>query len=148
MRIAIGGIVHETNTFSNIRTTLDLFQQFEGQAMLDALTGTKSGIGGFIDAAAKHDFPGHPTPFPRATPSGFVAREAIENMEQRLLDGIAAVRADGGLDGVLLSLHGAMVTEVDDDGEGHLLHYVRGLVGPDVPVIACLDWHCYISQTM
>lgn len=148
MRVAIGGIVHETNTFSNIRTTLDLFQQFEGQAMLDALRGTKSGIGGFVDVAAREGFAVHPTLFARATPSGFVAREAIEVMEQRLLDGIAAVRDGGGLDGVLLSLHGAMVTEVDDDGEGHLLHRVRALVGPDVPVIACLDWHCYISRTM
>lgn len=148
MRVAIGGIVHETNTFSNIRTTLDLFRQFEGQAMLDALTGTKSGIGGFIDIAARERLTVVPTLYANATPSGFVAREAIEEMEQRLLDGIAAVQASGDLDGVLLSLHGAMVTEVDDDGEGHLIHRVRELVGPDVPVIACLDWHCYISQTM
>lgn len=148
MRIAIGGVSHETNTFSTIRTTPDLFQQFAGQAILDAFTGTKSSLGGFIESAAREGFTIVPTFFGRATPSGTVAAEAIETMEQRILDGIAAARADGGLDGVLLALHGAMVTEVDDDGEGHLLHRVRTLVGSDVPVIATLDWHCYISETM
>ncbi len=148
MRIAIGGVSHETNTFSNIRTTLDLFQQCEGQAILDAFTGTKSSLGGFIDVAAREKFTIVPTFFGRATPSGTVAADAIETMERRILDGIAAARGDGELDGVLLALHGAMVTEVDDDGEGHLLHRVRALVGPDVPVVATLDWHCYISETM
>ncbi|MCA1723738.1 MAG: M81 family metallopeptidase, partial [Thermomicrobia bacterium] len=148
MRIAIGGVSHETNTFSNIRTTPDLFQQFAGQALLDAFTGTQSSLGGFIAVAAREDFAVVPTFFGRATPSGIVAAEAIEAMEQQILDGIAAARADGGLDGVLLALHGAMVTEVDDDGEGHLLHRVRALVGPDLPVVATLDWHCFISETM
>src|SRR5438270_4757499 len=142
MRVAIGGVSHETNTFSNIRTTLDLFQQCAGQEILDAFTGTQSSLGGFIDIAAREQFDVVPTFFARATPSGTVAGDAIAFIEQRILDGIAAARADGGLDGVLLALHGAMVTETDDDGEGHLLHRVRALVGPDVPVIATLDWHC------
>src|SRR5581483_4800709 len=60
----------------------------------------------------------------------------------------AAVRAGGDLDGILLALHGAMVTEVDDDGEGHLLRRVRALVGPEMPIVATLDWHCYISEEM
>lgn len=148
MRVAIGGASHETNTFSNIRTTLDLFQQCEGRAILDTFGGTRSSLGGFIDVAAREGFTVAPTFFARATPSGTVAGDAIAFIEQRILDGIAAARADGDLDGVLLALHGAMVTEVDDDGEGHLLRRVRDLVGPDVPVIATLDWHCYISETM
>jgi len=113
MRVAIGGVSHETNTFSNIRTTLDLFQQCEGQAILDAFTGTKSSLGGFIDVASREGFTVAPTFFGRATPSGIVVVDAIETIEQRILDGIAAARADGGLDGVLLALHGAMVTEVE-----------------------------------
>ena len=148
MRIAIGGVSHETNTFSNIRTTPDLFQQFFGPALLDAFTGTRSSLGGFIAVAAREDFTVVPTFFGRATPSGIVAAEAIEAMEQHILDGIAAARAEGELDGILLALHGAMVTEADDDGEGHLLHRVRALVGPEMPVVATLDWHCYISETM
>lgn len=113
MRVAIGGVSHETNTFSNIRTTLDLFQQCEGQAILDAFTGTKSSLGGFIDVASREGFTVVPTFFGRATPSGIVAADAIETIEQRILDGIAAAHADGGLDGILLALHGAMVTEVE-----------------------------------
>lgn len=148
MRIAIGGVSHETNTFSNIRTTRDLFQQCAGEEIIDTFGGTRSSIGGFIDVAAREGFDVVPTFFARATPSGIVAADAIAAFEQRILDGIAAAQSDGRLDGVLLALHGAMVTELDDDGEGHLLRRVRALVGADVPVVATLDWHCYISQDM
>ena len=63
MRVAIGGVSHETNTFSNIRTTPDLFQQCAGQAIFDAFAGTQSSLGGFIDVAAREDFDGHPDLF-------------------------------------------------------------------------------------
>ena len=52
------------------------------------------------------------------------------------------------LDGVLLALHGAMVTEIDDDGDGYILQIVREIVGPDVPVVATLDLHANISPRM
>ena len=56
--------------------------------------------------------------------------------------------AEGPLDGVLLALHGAMVTEIDDDGDGYILQVVREIVGPDVPVVATLDLHANISPRM
>ena len=62
-----------------------------------------------------------------------------------MLDGIAAA---GAIDGVLLELHGAMVAEGVDDGEGHILEAVRRLVGPAVPIVAQLDIHSNISHRM
>ena len=52
------------------------------------------------------------------------------------------------VDGVLLGLHGAMALEHDDDGEGPLITAVRELVGPDVPIVAPLDLHTNLSDTM
>lgn len=58
------------------------------------------------------------------------------------------MRAARPLDGLLLDLHGAMVAEHIDDGEGELLARLRAVVGPSVPIAACLDLHGNLTQTM
>src|SRR5262249_61482808 len=58
------------------------------------------------------------------------------------------LEAAGALDGVLLDLHGAMVVEGLDDGEGDLIQAVRRVVGPGVPIAVSLDFHGNISETM
>ena len=45
-----------------------------------------------------------------------------------------------GCDGVLLDLHGAMVTRSHDDGEGELLRRIRAIAA-DVPIGVALDMH-------
>jgi microcystin degradation protein MlrC len=52
------------------------------------------------------------------------------------------------VDGLLLDLHGAMVTEEHQDAEGAILEAVRSLVGPEMPVIVTLDLHANITSTM
>jgi microcystin degradation protein MlrC len=52
------------------------------------------------------------------------------------------------LDGVYLDLHGAMVTEHAEDGEGELLARVRKLIGDDIPVVNSLDLHANITERM
>ncbi|HET7092981.1 MAG TPA: M81 family metallopeptidase, partial [Thermomicrobiales bacterium] len=83
-----------------------------------------------------------------ATPSGMVTRGAIEQLTTMLLDDVRRALAAAPLDGVLLALHGAMVTEVDDDGEAYLLRRIRDLVGPTVPIVSTLDLHANISPAM
>jgi microcystin degradation protein MlrC len=41
---------------------------------------------------------------------------------------------------VLLDLHGAMVTQTYDDGEGELLRRIRA-IAPSVPIGVALDMH-------
>src|SRR5204863_1530011 len=62
-----------------------------------------------------------------------------------MVDGIAAA---GPIDAVYLDLHGAMVTEHYDDGEGETLARVRKLIGKDVPLVASLDLHANVSPEM
>ena len=52
------------------------------------------------------------------------------------------------VDGVYLDLHGAMVTEQYDDGEGELLRRVRAVIGPDMPLIVSLDLHANVTPLM
>jgi microcystin degradation protein MlrC len=148
MRVAIGGLIHESSTFSTVPTTLQHFYErgyHEGQDLLDAFIGTKSPLGGFIDAARVADFEVVPTMTAAAVPAGPVTSEATETLTNRLAEGIRQVKESGPLDGVLLSLHGAMVSDLDDDGEAYILRAVREVVGPDMPVIVELDLHGNIT---
>jgi microcystin degradation protein MlrC len=147
--VFVGGINHETNTFSPLPATMQRFEDMHydrGQAMLDHARGTKTVIGGFIDAAAELGMELVPTVHSFAMPSAAVTRDAFERQMAETLDDLETALAAGPLDGVLLGLHGAMVIEGIDDGEGEYLRRVREMVGPDVPVVTELDLHANISS--
>jgi microcystin degradation protein MlrC len=147
MRIAIGGISHETNTFSTIPTDLSLFDRrgvHGGDALIPAFAGTKTIIGGFLDGARSQGFEVVPTMLAEAAPSGTVTADAFDRLTGLLLDGI---RGAGQIDGVLLELHGAMVAENARDGDAEILRQVREVVG-SLPIVAVLDLHANISQGM
>jgi microcystin degradation protein MlrC len=147
MRIAVGGISHETNTFSTIKTDLALFERrgvHSAEALLPAFAGTKTIIGGFLDAARAEGFEVVPTMLAEAAPSGTVTADAFETLTRMLIDGL---REAGQIDGVLLELHGAMVAENAGDGDAEILRRVREVVGT-IPVVAVLDLHANISEGM
>lgn len=151
MRIAIGGISHESSTFSTVPTTLSDFELrsgAQGDELLKKFAGTKTPLGGFIDAARDASYSVVPTMFASATPGGPVTGEATEVLTGRLVSGLRRALDDGPLDGVMLALHGAMVSDLDDDGESYILRAVRQVVGMDLPVIVELDLHGNITQEM
>src|SRR4029078_474170 len=78
-------------------------------------------------------------------PSAQVTRDAYERIVDDLVD---RLRRAGPVDGVYLDLHGAMVAEHFDDGEGELLERVRKVVGSGVPVVASLDLHANMTRAM
>ena len=147
-RVFIAQFMHETNTFSKLPTTLDDYRRrwlIEGDAVVPRFTGTRNELGGYIDAAARYGWQPVWGGAANATPSGKLTRECWETIRDRLL---GAARAAGRLDGVCLSLHGAMVSETEDDAEGALLEALRGLVGPDVPIATTLDLHANATARM
>jgi microcystin degradation protein MlrC len=147
MRIAIGGISHETNTFSTIPTDLSLFERrgvIGGEALVPAFAGTRTIIGGFLDGARSEGFEVVPTLLAEATPSGTVTAEAFDTLTAQLCDGL---REAGQLDGVLLELHGAMVAANARDGDAEILRRVREVVGT-IPIVGVLDLHANISDGM
>ena len=155
MRIAIGGFQHETNTFAPSKADFAAFAQADswpalqqGDAMLEAFAGMNVPIGGFIEFASKSQVELVPTAWAHATPSAHVTKDAFERMSGMILQGLRAALADGPLDGVYLDLHGAMVTEHFQDGEGDLLARVRRLIGRGVPLVASLDLHANVTERM
>ena len=148
MRFFTGGINHETNTFSPIPASMQRFHDMHyarGQALLGEARGTRTVIGGFIDAADELGIELVPTIHSFAMPSDAVTREAWEEQISDTLDDLEAALASGPIDGLLLGLHGAMVIEGIEDGDGEYLRRVRELVGPDMPVVMELDLHANIS---
>ncbi len=150
-RVVIGMISHETNSFSPILTDLDRFAQRSlayGPDVITQGSGTNTGIGGYI-AAAGSDVQLIPSVAAAAVPSGLVTTEAYETILGTLLETLEAARkAPEGLDGVALCLHGAMVVQHVDDGEGDILRRTRECVGPDIPIVATLDLHANMTPTM
>ena len=148
MRLFLAMMSHETNTFSNISTDR---RQFEtrglhyGGEIIEAFRGTGTCLGGMIDAATRRGATLIPSVAAAASPAGRVTRDIYGHVKERMLRDL---KAAGTVDGVLLDLHGAMVTEEHDDGEGDLISAVREVVGPSVPIAVSLDFHGNISDTM
>lgn len=151
-RIAVGGFMHETNTFSPVPTELKHFEEpnfwpglLRGRAVIDELSGRNVGTAGAIEVLDAAGCEIVPTVWAVATPSGLVTRHAFETVAGEIVGGITAA---GRLDGVYLELHGAMVTDDLEDAEGEMLRRVREVVGPAVPIVATLDLHANVSPQM
>lgn len=154
-RIAIGGFHHETNTFAPSKARLEDFTRVDGwpgmtrgEALFDAMAGFNIPITGFIDAARGLGHELVPLSWANATPSAQVTLEAYERIAGQIVEDLGALAAAGTLDAVYLDLHGAMVTEHLEDGEGELLGRVRGVIGAETPLVASLDLHANVSPEM
>ena len=150
--IAHAGFMHETNTFAPFKATWDDFLRAEGfpgltqgAAILETFPPLNNATGGFINQARASGHTLKPIAWCGAVPSAHVTVEAFENFSTLLLAGIEAARP---FDAVYLDLHGAMVTEHLEDGEGELLKRVRAAIGPQIPLVASLDLHSNTTAEM
>ena len=151
-RIAIGGFQHETNTFAS---TIADFADFElhdalpgltrGPRMFDAVMGLNLALEGFIRAARADGHVLVPLLWCSAEPSSCVTEDAFERITGMLMEDLERL---GPFDAVFLDLHGAMVADHHQDGEGETLARVRNVVGPDLPVVSTLDLHANITERM
>lgn len=145
MRIAIGGVSHETSTLSDKPTTLEDFKSgfglFRGQEVIGRFRGANMCTGGFIDGAAKHGFEAVPLLWTFAYPSGLICRADYDQLKTEFLDRLRRADAESPLAGALLDLHGAMVVEGIDDGDGDMIEAVRGVLGPKRPIVVTQDLH-------
>ena len=141
-KIVIASMMHETNTFSPLATPLESFHPLSGEAAIAEFKDTNTQLGGFLDTATTI---GAEIVLPLAAgahPSGYVQRRAYEDMCDAIVVGIR-----GGCDAAFLALHGAMVAEHVDDGEGELLRRIRA-VAPRLPIAVGLDFHTQLTAAM
>ncbi|HET6880396.1 MAG TPA: M81 family metallopeptidase [Pirellulales bacterium] len=145
MRIAIGGISHETTTFIETRTTLVDFERgfglYRGGEMIERFRGANMCTGGFLAGAEQYGFEPVPLLWTFAYPSGLIERRTYDTLKGEFLDRLNAARREAPIDGVLLDLHGAMVVEGIDDGDGDFVEAVREAVGKTCPIVVTQDLH-------
>ena len=150
--IAIAGFQHETNTYAPHKAHYNDFVKADGwpgltqgDAVFDVFEDLNIPISGCIQAAHKAAFNIRPILWASAEPSSFVTESAFETIAGMICD---AIKNWDDLDGVYLDLHGAMVTEHFEDGEGELLRRVRSIIGEDMPLVISLDLHANVTEQM
>ncbi|SEO37621.1 Microcystin degradation protein MlrC, contains DUF1485 domain [Salinihabitans flavidus] len=147
-RVLLGQFMHETNTFCKRVTDEDAFRAFychEDDDVLSALADTANEVGGFVDIARARGWTLIPTVATFATPGGMVTDRAWDAFAGRILD---TARRQDPFDGVVLSLHGAMVRRDGTDGDAALVSRLRDILGPDVPIAVTLDLHANLAPVL
>src|SRR5271156_4230534 len=136
MRLLIAMMKHETNTFSPVPTPLARFGPLYGEAAVRAYRGTGTGLGAYLDLAEREQAEFVLPIAAGASPSGPVEDAAYAH----ITDTICEAAACGGFDGIMLDLHGAMVTASLEDGEGQFLKRLHA-IDPQTPIAVALDMH-------
>ncbi|WP_078427191.1 M81 family metallopeptidase [Alkalihalobacterium alkalinitrilicum] len=148
MKIVIGQVAHETNTFSTIKTTKEFFQLWEwdhGHQIIERHQGVEDYLGGMIDRAKDLKIEIAPSFSAYANPSGLITKETYLQLKKELISSINSI---GSFDAICIMLHGAGVAEEAEDLEGELLVALRKQFGYEVPIIVVLDLHANLSQKM
>jgi microcystin degradation protein MlrC len=149
LKIAIGQLWQETNTFNPIPTTRDDFEHFgvsRGSEFVEKMANTNE-LGGFIQSLRAWQQQPEIVGLVRmpAWPGGMATRETFEWILDEV---VASVKQALPIDGVLLALHGSMAADGVPDVEGEVLHALREIIGPSIPVVVTLDLHANITEQM
>ncbi|GAA6156931.1 M81 family metallopeptidase [Pyruvatibacter sp. HU-CL02332] len=162
MRVAVGGFQHETNTFAPQKADLDAFLQPDawpalqgGPGLLTTFAPGADGgsdmnipIAGFLAEAPAQALTPVPMVWAAATPSAHVTSDAFAHIAGMMVEELERALRDGPLDAIYLDLHGAMVTEEMEDGEGDLLEWIRDITNGQIPIVASLDLHANVTAKM
>ena len=146
-RVLTAEFSHETNTFSRLLTGKEAFKdRFVrlGEEAIAARREANTELAGFLDAGQAHGWRIEHVLSAAAGPSGTVKRAAFE----WLCDPIVAAVERGRFDGILLALHGAMVLDFCEDGDGEILRRIRAACGNEIPIAITLDPHANVTRQM
>ncbi len=146
-KILTAEVAHETNTFSRIETNKQSFRDryyLNGPDAIAERGDQNTELAGFLDIAGKYEWQLDHVHSACAGPAGKVTADAFD----WLSDPIIAAAKSNRYDGILLGLHGAMVTDFCEDGEGEMLQRLRAVVGYELPIAITLDLHANVTTTM
>lgn len=147
-RVAIASLMQETNTFSPVATTSEVFGTYyvlHGEELLTGYGAAHVEVPAFLAVLREAGATAVPLFAAYAAAAGACTRATFETYMQEIE---ARLRAAGPLDGVLLALHGALVLEDSPDGEGEIIARVRAILPPETPIGVSLDLHGHITPGM
>ncbi|MFN0167270.1 MAG: M81 family metallopeptidase [Bryobacteraceae bacterium] len=147
--IGVGGIIHETNTFNPRKTTFADFEVGIGAAgilrgadVLKGNAGSNSTMAGVMEGATRYGLELHPTLTAGPQTIGIVTDQAFDLLAGEL---IQRLKSGPKLDGIILTLHGTMVTESHPHADAEVVRRVRKAFGAKIPIVVTHDFHANIS---
>lgn len=147
MRVLLAGFMHESNTYAATPANRQRFEEGSltvGPAMFDVWKDAHHEFGGFIEGCANHRLETVPSIMAWATPCGPVTDDVVEEVIGKIVADIGAEQPDG----VLIALHGAMVSDSLASPDTEVLRRLREALGPDKPLIVTLDFHANVTPEM
>lgn len=148
MRIALGSIFQESNTFVPFRTGMQGFLDhyvLRGDALLTGFGAARVELPGMLAVLRAAGATPLPLLAAYAGAGGPVERAVFEEL---LGDMLARLKAALPVDGVLLALHGAMALEDEEDPESEIIERVRALVPPGTPIGVSFDLHAHVTPRL
>jgi microcystin degradation protein MlrC len=148
MKILVGGIYHESHSFSSEPTNLESFKKvvfLQENESIEKLRGTDSEMAGFIEGAEKFSFEMIPSLWAWGVSTAPVQAETLDYLIEIVRQ---SFQKTDKVDGILFTLHGAMVAENSLDGDGYILSKFREFAGDEIPIVITLDLHANISELM
>jgi microcystin degradation protein MlrC len=140
--VATAGFLHESNSFSSVPTRFEDFAlRPGGEGAIAAWARNQDEVAGFIAGARDEGLTPIPILVALATPSGPVTGDAFERITGDLLD---RLKAAAPVDGLLLALHGAMVTQSCPHADAEVVRRLREALGPGFPIVVTHDFHANI----
>jgi len=143
-KVLVGLVWHEGHSFNPIVTRRADFQITKGDGVLAEARAASTSLSGIVKVAEAKGYECVPVIAARARPGGPVEEAVL----QEIFAAFEVAARKGGFDAICLDLHGATLGERTIDPEGELLHRLRTIVGPDLPIVAALDLHAYVTETM
>lgn len=147
-RIGIAFFYHESHSFSPLKTELRAFEDealLTGDTLLNHYRGTATELGGFLEVLENQKCVAVPIIAAAAVPAGEVSDEALNNLFARAASQLSVA---GPLDGMLIALHGSMVTPNHPDPETDFIHLVRSVARGEFPIAVTLDLHANVTQDL
>jgi microcystin degradation protein MlrC len=148
LRIGVASIVQETNTFSPLPARLADFESqglFHGRDVARVFNGTNTEAGGALAEITREGVEAVPLLRAWAMSSGPIRRADLDEMTRMLSADLAQA---GPLEGLVLSLHGALVTDEGESGDLLLLRASRQALGPNAVIGVCLDLHANLTRDL
>jgi microcystin degradation protein MlrC len=146
-KVGLVSFAHESNSFNPNPTTRQMFKEAGlcfGKDIIHDWSESQHEIGGMIEQLDISGAEIVPLVSAWAMSAGPVEQEVYEEILTEILTRIAGE----SLDGLLLSLHGAMVAQHIRDADGATVERIRGVVGPGLPIVMTLDHHANVSPRM
>ncbi|MBS1828125.1 MAG: M81 family metallopeptidase [Acidobacteria bacterium] len=149
--IGIGGVVHETNTFNPKKTTLADFEAgiggrpgiLRGDDIIKLSRNANNTITGFINGAEERGLQLYPSLVAGPQTIGLVLDSVFDSLTKEMID---RLKKAPKLDGILLFLHGTMVTESHPHADAEVVRRVRQAFGNTVPIVVVHDFHANVSE--